>query len=435
MFKYNFCGKEVVFLCASRTYYHNKKKYYLDGNCYDSLECADFISDPDAVIIEETLRDKKYLSNLLDLSKSKRIAEIKQKHSIVNLIIDLTYGKGIRKKLKKKLEDVKHLSNQEMRLLLEVAVFDKADIEYYPVELFNERYGRAVELSEKIDIKNMKIVDFLRYDDRGLSLRNSMFQDELLKMNRDKIYTVLKELLMYISRYVYEGNNDVWVIIFQSLLKEKRLNEQFVFTEKEIGKLLYELKDNYEDISYYWLQLGIYEQQKKDYAKALSHLKMAQHIQPKSFKIQHAIARNYLKYANSQSSFSAAENLFETGEQLMKALIQSREYYIQKAKPFSISCYVLEKVRYIRRFSVKVTVKELCELRDMLKSVYRPEDVYIIKAMQEYYKLLEILGKQNLVQITFGSPYYDILRKTVSDRETEDHANMFLQNVLKLING
>lgn len=55
--------------------------------------------------------------------------------------------------------------------------------------------------------------------------------------------------------------------------------------------------------------------------------------------------------------------------------------------------------------------------------------------MQEYYKLLEILGKQNLVQITFGSPYYDILRKTVSDRETEDHANMFPQNVLKLING
>ena len=39
--------KEIVFLCASRTYYHTRKKYYLEGNCFCDLECKDKIRKED----------------------------------------------------------------------------------------------------------------------------------------------------------------------------------------------------------------------------------------------------------------------------------------------------------------------------------------------------------------------------------------------------
>lgn len=420
MFRDNYLGKEVVFLCASRIYYHNRKKYYLDGNCYVEFECKDIITKVDAERIEKTLGSKKYLTGLIELTPKKRQQEILHKRSIVNLVIDLTYGKGIRDKLKIKMADIEHLTPQEARLLLEVAIFDKADIEYYPIELFNERYGSSVDLSNKIDIQNMKIADYLKYDDQGLSLRNTLFQDALIKNNRKSVYTVLKELLIYISRYVQEDNNDIWVIVFQSLLKERRLSDQFAFNEHEIGNLLYELKDHYERISYYWLQLGIFEQQKKDYSKALSHLKVAQHIQPNSFKIKHAIARNYLKFANHQNDIAVASELFGTGERLMNELINSQDYYIKKAKPFSVSCYVLEKVRYINKFKISVTNRELCEMRDMLNSVYKQEDSYIRRSMQEFYKLLCAIKKQSIVRITIDSPYYDIMSQSIVMDEDND---------------
>lgn len=420
MFQDNYLGKTVVFLCASRIYYHNRKKYYLEGNCYTDFECTDIITDSDAKIIEKKLSDKKYLSSLIELPRTKRQQEILRKRSIVSLIIDLTYGKGILKKLKRKMLDVSHLSRDEIRLLLEIAIFDKADIEYYPMELFNERYGKAVNLAVNIDIKNLKIVDYIRYDDQGISLRNSLFQDEIIKKNRQQVYGIIKELLIFISRYVHEGNNDIWIIVFQSLLKEKKLSDQFIFSIKEIGNLLYELKDYFENISYYWLQLGIYEQQNGDFAKALSHLKFAQHIQPNSFKIKHAIARNYLKFANSQTNVSEALVLFDTGERLIKELIYSKDFYIKKAKPFSISCYVTEKVKLIRKFKVDVATKELCEIRDILNEVYKSEDKYIANAMQDFYKLLCYLGKQSIIRISINSPYYNLMSQSIQSNEDID---------------
>lgn len=72
---------------------------------------------------------------------------------------------------------------------------------------------------------------------------------------------------------------------------------------------------------------------------------------------------------------------------------------------------MLEKVRYVEKFHVKLSNKELNEMRDMLSEVYSPNDSYIYKAMKVFYQMLCRIGKQSIIRMDFNSPYYDIMKK------------------------
>ena len=97
----------------------------------------------------------------------------------------------------------------------------------------------------------------------------------------------------------------------------------------------------------------------------------------------------------------------------MKQLIDSNEYYIEKAKAFSVDSYVLEKVRYIERFNVNVTNKELCEMRDMLDRIYSDTDPYIYMPMRMFYILLQKKGKLSLLRMKLNNPYLEIMKKNL----------------------
>lgn len=413
--KTDYSAKAVIVICASRTYYHGKKKYYLKGSCLREYDCEDCIKYKDAEKIYETLDAKDALSYLYDLNEEERIVEIAKKKTVINLLLELTYGKGIRKKLQREMHILQKIPDREEQLLLEIAIFSFANIEYYPMELFVEKYGKSVTFSEELnhDINDLRISDYVKYDERGISLRNSVFQDEIMRAKRAEVYKTVVDLLVRIAPYVYEGRRDIWTIIFQSLCNGRQLRERFKLSDSQQDNLLKGLKEKYESISYYWLQRGLYEQSQGDYPKAFSHLKKSQSIQPKSFKIQHAIARNYLKFANSQKNINLAMPLFKEGEKLMKQLIDSNEYYIEKAKAFSVDSYVLEKVRYIERFNVNVTNKELCEMRDMLDRIYSDTDPYIYMPMRMFYILLQKKGKLSLLRMNLNNPYLEIMKKNL----------------------
>ncbi len=422
--KANYASKEVVIICASRTYYHRKKKYYLNGTCFRDYDCEDCIKYKDAEIIYNTLNQKDALGYLYDLKKDDdRIIEIAHKKSVINLLLDLTYGKGIRKKIQREMNIIQRMSAREEQLFLEIAIFNNANIEYYPMELFAEKYGKAVTLSKTSgnDISELRITDYIKYDKQGISLRNAIFQEKIIELHKTELYEHVFDLLMRIAPYVYEGRRDIWTIIFQSLCNREQLRKVFKFSDTQMDELLQGLKEKYERISYYWLQRGLYEQSKEDYPKAFSYLKKSQSIQPRSFKIQHAIARNYLKFANSQGKIELAEPLFKDGEKLMKQLIYSNEYYIEKARAFSVNSYVLEKIRYIERYHIAVTSKELCEMRDMLDSVYSDQDPYILEPMQMFYNLLQKKGKLSLLRMGLHNPYLELMKNNLHiQKDMED---------------
>ena len=191
-------------------------------------------------------------------------------------------------------------------------------------------------------------------------------------------------------------------MIFESFLKEDILENKLHFKLEDILSLFYQLKEEYGEISYYWLQMGIVEQRRKDYAKALNHLQMAKGIRPKSYQIQHAIARNYLKQANYTEELAEAEALFKIGEKKMFELINSHEYYKNKAKSFSIHCYVLEEIRYLKKHGRKISNDDIRKMKRLIDSILDIRDDYINGLLHEFISLLRSRDRLEVIRFQPG---------------------------------
>ena len=108
-------------------------------------------------------------------------------------------------------------------LYLDLVIFDRADLGYFPSELFIQQYD--IDLSvffnrnyKDINSDQKNIIDFLRIDENGLVLKNRLFVDMLWKrISKKQILDELFVLLSNISSYVSENANTYWRIIFESL--------------------------------------------------------------------------------------------------------------------------------------------------------------------------------------------------------------------------
>ena len=309
------------------------------------------------------------------MNRERSIPQIVRKANLINFFTDLTYGEGFKKRMSKTIKDILDSDEQIKNLYVELSIFDKADLTYYPYELLTARYS----------------IDF------------NMFQ-------KDR-YNDLSDEQSWITRKVTEHEDGYWRIIFESLLKEDRLEKRFKFKVKDILTLYYDIKEEFEGISYYWLQLGIAEQRNNDFTKALNHLNMARSIRPRAYQIQHAIARNYLKHANYIKDIITAKVLFEAGEKNMLELINSREHYKNKAKNYSIHCYVFEKIKFILKHNLDISNSDLNEMKRLIDSV--KDDDYV-KGLKGYYvKLLKQKDKLGLLRMKLGDDYFEAIGKEV----------------------
>lgn len=417
LFNMNIQDKELVIITTSRPYYHIKKKYYLDGNYYKEFELKTKIDYNYAETIIKKLSEKGYLGYLSSLSSKKRIEEIVNNKELINLLTDLTLGQGFKQKLKREVNKISKMDYWEYKFLLELVIFDKADISYYPSEMFTVKYGLEYK-NIKDNKETFKVFDYLKLNNLGISLRNSLLIDSLLKnIQSDEIVNRIKEILIYISSFVSEKKNDNWRIIFESLTKEYVLVNIFKIDIKKVKNLFYSIRKYYNEISYYWLQLGLLEQRDKDYTKALSHLQMAKSIRPGAYQIQHAIARNYLRHANLEKNMIQSEELFLEGERLMLSLINSKEYYKQKAKAFSIHCYINEKIRYINKFNINVGNKDLLKMKNYIDQIMNDNQVMVKELINRYCMLLIKLNRVNLISVKPDSLYFKYLNSPQNNLE------------------
>lgn len=413
--------KKLVILTASRTYYHLKKKYYLEGNSFRDFQLDDTLDRSGSVIIRNKLSEKRHLSYMVSLSEEEQIKEINKTQSIANLIMKLIYG-NIPKRNRNQLPKLfGGLTALEQRLLTELAIFAIADIEVYPRELFSERYGKKIVLDEEITEGVTKIVDFVRMDENELALRNSIVEKYILEKNESIISECVIDILQYIARYVSERRNDIWYMIFQGLLKEDVLMNELKLNDIDIRNIYFMVKQAYENISYYWLQLGLYMQKKEDFVSAYNYLEQSASIRPNSYKIQHAIARNYMRHANHMNTYDEAKVLFYEGERRMKKLIDSKEYYKEKAKPFSVNSFILEKIKFCRKFDVCPSDKELRYMNSTINSV-SIADMYMEKVYYAFYVLLQKYSKLDILVLDLDSPYLKYInRNNILDESDLDY--------------
>lgn len=407
----NWGEKSLLIITTSRTYYHFKKRYYLEGNPYYEIELTDKINNENAKIIYNKLKQKGY-TGALPREEKKAITEIQKKDSFVNLFSDLTYGKGFRRRLNNATENIVDGDSNIFNLYLDLVIFDRADLGYFPSELFIQQYD--IDLSvffnrnyKDINSDQKNIIDFLRIDENGLVLKNRLYVDMLWKrISKKQILDELFVLLSNISSYVSENANTYWRIIFESLLKEDALSKKFQIKKSDILKLYYKLKDYYSEISYYWLQLGIAEQSQKEYSKALNHLLMAQKIKPRAYQIHHAIARNYLKHANEEKNIDIALELFSMGEKRMLELINSREDYKTKARNFSIHCFVHEKIRFYNKHPELIDKRECKKMKVYIDMIINEKDSFVYQLIKEYMCLLEKNDLLNIISLKPNDLYF-----------------------------
>ena len=413
-----FPGKIVVVLTASREYYHKRKRYYLEGNSFYDYRQDDLFTEDDARNIRETLDNKTRLSYMTTWEKKLQVKEILRLRSVSNLIVGLTYGGLVKNTGNELIKCIKNLGRREKKLLLELAIFDAIEVGDYPIGLFAERYGTAIDFHHN-GKELTRLVDFVRVDDNRLSLNNTIVGEQILKQNNDK-GEIIFEILSTISNRVYERDENKWYILFQCLLKVDILEDRLHIESDNLKKIFLKLKPKYKEISYFWLQFGIFEQSQGDYGVALDYLEKSASIRPKAFKIQHALARNYMRHANSLDNYTEAEPLFKVGETKMKQLIDSTNMQEQMVRPHSISCYVAEKIKFIKKFR-RFKEPSNTELKYMVSILeYENPDEYLLAAFKKFYNLLESLGKTGIVNFAHQSPYFKLIRNR---SEFEDELN------------
>lgn len=412
------CGKKLIILTTSRMYYHLRKKYYLEGNPFIEYSIDDKITRNLAKEIYQKLIQKGYLGHL-PRNEEMCIPQLIKKQTIINLFTDLTYGEGFRKNIRKTVSKIMTASDQIKHLYIDLIVFDHADLPYYPSELLTSRYSFRIFGSKSNISEDENLLDFIKIDKNGVSVKNELLSNQLWKTitRKQKVESILNNLI-WISRYVSENNENYWRIIFESLLKENRLEREFNLNIDDILEIYYQLKSYYGNISFYWLQLGIAEQNLNEYSRALNHLNMALNIRPHAYQIQHAIARNYLKHANYTTDLFLADSLFEEGEKSMKRLIYSKEYNMMKAKPFSIHCYVYEKIKYIRKRNRNISNDEIREIKSLIDEIINERNIGINNLIVQFLEMLKEKDKMSVVSFTLGDKYSE-LYSNILDENTE----------------
>lgn len=418
-------GKHLLIVTTSRNYYHHKKKYYLEGNPYEEFYVKNLIDKVCAVNMHAKLKEKGYLGDIPE-DEEKGVQQILKHKNYINFFTTINYGAGFRNRINKTAKNVLDASLEVKNLYIELVVFDKADLAYYPSELLTSRYLLDYNIFIRRDFEGLTneqalIVDFVKLNEQGIGLKNAILRDKLWKsVSKAERSNAIVQILREIAPYVEENENNYWKIIFESILKEDCLEKKFGLTLKEILPIYYQLKSEFSDISYYWLQLGIAEQKCDDYEKALNHLKRAHVIRPNAYQIQHAIGRNYLKHANYLRDSILADTLFKQGEEMMLELIKSSEYYKEKAKGYSIHCYVFEKIYYIRTHKKEVSNKELLQIKSYIDMIKGDKDVYIESLVIQYMDLLKKMNKINIMNMKPGDIYFQALNKKAALYDVED---------------
>lgn len=393
-------SKKIVVITSSRPYYHNRKRYNLvsEDNVIEHYVSCETVSKDNifAKNIINKLDNKGLLGEMKSLSSDDRIKYVCKINDVSTLLYNITYGTAFRKRQRNRFREMKSLLGDKVKFLQILAVFQKLDLPYFPLELLGlwdfRDYNSTLEECE----------DFIKYsvETNGIELRNDILTDDLIRMmdGRTKLH-LIRDILVLVSPQVSETIHSYWNEIQSTLMKGKLLRKKLGMTNGEVKNLLFDVKNFYDDDYNYWIQVGIAEQNDNDFEKSLNHFRQAESLNPKSYLVLNAIARNFLRQANITKSYSEAKILFEEGERKMLKLIRDREEF--QVKAFSTHCYLYEKMRFLKIFKIRPSKDELQQMFNMLKSILDKDDKdpmarHISNLFSEYVKKAGFSGIFNL---------------------------------------
>lgn len=388
---------QVLLVTSSRTYYHERNRLQLHGAIVKEFQLDTKINRDYSIEIIGKLRDKGYLGNLKKLAKGSEMQEYVSAHSdVMTLLFEITLGKGFKGRMMKDLAPIIYGDSFSQEMLLNLVIFEKMDLPYFPMDLVSKIYPSNTEIIIR------SIEGFVKANQFGeLQLRNNFIVNPVWKSaTKNQVLTQIKDILIAIYTYVDNESSSYWNEIHAALNRTQLLNSRLKIPFSDSKSILYELRSYYEDNYNYWLQLGLAEQRIGEYEAALNHLNQAKAIRPTSFMVLNSIGRNFLKQGNAAKIKEEAEGFIIEGQRILTDVIQNYEMH---AKAFAVHIYILEKVKYFKKFSVQPSNNEIKRLTGYLDILTRVEvkDDMINHVISTFVNYLNSIGKGGFYKMNF----------------------------------
>lgn len=391
-------GKKLIVITASRPFLHFRQRYNFIDEFFFEYMLKPVIDEEYAQNIVKKLDEKGYLGELKTIKNyTDRVKFVMSNNDVMSFLFSITYGDGFIKRLNRDLKPILDSDDFTKDLLVGLAIFNKLELPHFPVELISHfSNNRAKEYTKKIEGFTKTTIE------QNLQLRSGFFTSNILRsVKPEKIISQIKDILILISAQVDQDSHTYWNEIHASLTREKALRQVLGLSSNQIKVLLYNIRNYYSDNFNYWIQLGIAEQREKEFEKALNHFKQAEALRPASYMVQNAIGRNFLKQANSTSSFSLAKKYFDEGEKILINLIENREEL--QARAFSTHCYLYEKIQFVEKFHITVKNDEIKKMADYLKRITDkdPNDIMAKHINNVFIRFLKKINRLNMIKLEF----------------------------------
>lgn len=390
-------SQHLLIVTTSRLPSHIKSRYNIVDAYHFEYFIEPKISKEFALTISKKLNEKGYLGSLRKFEDlHDRVRFITDKNDLINILYEITYGKGFRTRISDALSPILAKDSGERDLLIILSIFEKLDLPFIPKELISLIFGS----DSKTILQNIE--DFIKYNSNGdISLRTVFYLQSILKTcTSNKIVSLIKSILMCIAPQISDHHNS-WTQIEAACINERNLRIRFGLKTKNVKEMLYELKLDLSNSYNFWIQLGITEQIEGEFDKALNHFKQAEVINPGSYMVKNAIGRNYLKQANSLNNLNLARTIFSEGEVILLRLIGKRDEL--QVRAFSTHTYLHEKIIFLKKFSIIPPNDEIREMFSLLKRLTDkdPEDVMTKQISNYFFDFLRLINRSNVIKLNY----------------------------------
>lgn len=383
-------GKRLIVLVADRPFFHLKKRYCLVPHTnfaeYDvsisKLKECDRLALAQSII--KTLDDKGYLGVLKGKSSEECVKYILKINDLGSIVYNLTEGISFKKRYINNYNKI-DLSNCDLNdALVALSIFQVLDLPYLPIDIL------CLWKRDLFSSIFNKLDDFIKFENNnGISLRTNILTNLIIsKISKPHLMKIVKELLILIAPNI-SNCVSYWNDIQSRLMKVNLLHSKLNIPHLKIKEMFRKIKSYYNDDANYWIQVGIVEQKIGDYYRALNHFKQAEVLSPNSYLVQNALARNYLRMANSSENMEEAQVFFEEGKMRMLELIRNKDDY--QVKAYSTHSYISELIKYWRNFDLTPNEDEVKNAISILNNIIKKDknDVMTTNITNKFYMFLK----------------------------------------------
>lgn len=107
----------------------------------------------------------------------------------------------------------------------------------------------------------------------------------------------------------------------------------------------------------------------------------------------------------------------------MLDLINSKEYHKDKAKCYSIHCYISEEIKYIENHNLTVTNNDIRQMKRYIDRILDIRDDYINNLLYSFMRMLKEHNQLQVITFKPGDQYWKALYKNkgfAPEKEEED---------------